>query len=336
VLFYAYVLDVDADVVQRRIVDRYLNEPGGWDQRFVAATGQVLLAFTRLQHVNSTVPEYAARGWFPEQEFAIWLLVEDRQEKTMYFYHPYMIVDNVFAMAIGREVYGFPKSIGQFVIPESAKDVDYCSVSTFGIKHYGPDSEGGLFPWIEVTRTSSRATDPMEKVWTSMVDLLKDVYIATGHRTSFGSEIRTDFNTAVAWMRGEIGMVFLKQFRDVAQLDRACYQSVNLVTAQVVGFHGAGVLAGDYEINIQDLDSHPIRADLGLPSEGSIRPTMSFWVEFDFNVAAGKSLSHPTSPESAGVAGDPASVNQTRAVIHASVAPSANPNSDADPNPVVL
>jgi hypothetical protein len=81
-------------------------------------------------------------------------------------------------------------------------------------------------------------------------------------------------------------MVFLKQFRDAGDPERACYQAIVEATATVIGFRHAGFVRGEYRLDLEHAESHPLRADLGL-GEGELRPELGFWVDYDFRVDAG-------------------------------------------------
>jgi hypothetical protein len=82
-------------------------------------------------------------------------------------------------------------------------------------------------------------------------------------------------------------MVFLKQFRDVGDPRRACYQTIVSADARVTTYRAGGVLDGPFEVQIARLDSHPIIEDLGLSGE-RIEPIFSAWVDFDFDVDEGE------------------------------------------------
>jgi hypothetical protein len=79
-------------------------------------------------------------------------------------------------------------------------------------------------------------------------------------------------------------MIFLKQIRDARQPTRACYQSIHWAEFEVTGFRGARHLRTP-ALELNDLDSMPIRRELGLPA-GSLTPIAAFWVDFDFNLSA--------------------------------------------------
>ena len=80
-----------------------------------------------------------------------------------------------------------------------------------------------------------------------------------------------------------IPMVFLKQFRDGVEPDRACFQAVQECNTTLTRFHDARVYFHRYEVEIGEFASHPIRSDFGFPA-GPLKVDVAFWVKFDFNL----------------------------------------------------
>ena len=72
------------------------------------------------------------------------------------------------------------------------------------------------------------------------------------------------FATLEDFITGTFPIIGLKQFRDIAQSDRACYQAITDAPMKIVDFHAGGLL-GEYVVNLGGLASEPIRQDLGLP-----------------------------------------------------------------------
>ena len=58
--------------------------------------------------MRSAEPPDRDKGLFTEQEFAVWVPVIE-PKLGPFWLHPYMVVDNPYAMALGRELYGFPE-----------------------------------------------------------------------------------------------------------------------------------------------------------------------------------------------------------------------------------
>ena len=80
-----------------------------------------------------------------------------------------------------------------------------------------------------------------------------------------------------------------KQFRDAADPNRACYQSVVSSPLQITKIHGGGPLLGDYWLRISRCESHQIVADLGLPGEET-KVAFGAWLEVDMLALAGTEL----------------------------------------------
>ncbi|MEM7394339.1 MAG: hypothetical protein AAF492_18530, partial [Verrucomicrobiota bacterium] len=84
-------------------------------------------------------------------------------------------------------------------------------------------------------------------------------------------------------------MVFLKQFPSVTDPDKACYQAITTVPIKMTKFHGGSMLDGNFEVNVYDYDSHPVRRDLGF-APGPLNPLLSFYTNFDFYIGNGEVL----------------------------------------------
>jgi hypothetical protein len=82
-------------------------------------------------------------------------------------------------------------------------------------------------------------------------------------------------------------MVFLKQFRDVADGHRACYQAIVEAPSRLVDLRQAGVLAGEYRVTISQYASHPILDEIGLEAQSALR---GWYVDFDFDMEIGKEV----------------------------------------------
>jgi hypothetical protein len=95
-------------------------------------------------------------------------------------------------------------------------------------------------------------------------------------------------NLYASLKEGLVPMFFLRQFRDVADPERACYQAIVEAACDITDWHGGGLL-DEHVLTINDTASHPLRRDLGLPG-GAIETGFGFWCDFDFVVGLGKEL----------------------------------------------
>ena len=288
VRMYAFMLL--GDVAQlRRMFHRYLNGPSGGAVEYEPAGPLVVLNFTTLDHVGAQIPPDAARGYFRESEVAIWTLGYDRVSEAYAAFVPYMIVDRGSAMAMGREVYGFPKQLGVLEMPGRDERPDEFALSVYGVREWGPNERFQSHRLIRIRQTDSAARMPshdfasQEHLVRRMADLARadpDLAGAAG-----GGDAAQDIDhaaRAVELLAAEtLPMVFLKQIRDARTPLLACYQAIQTADFVVTNYRGAGHLPGRYTIDIEHLVNEPIRRDLGLP-DGPLTPVGAFWVDFDF------------------------------------------------------
>jgi len=72
-------------------------------------------------------------------------------------------------------------------------------------------------------------------------------------------------------------MVFLKQFRDVADGHLACYQAIVEAPSRLVDLRQAGALASEYRVTVNQYASHPILDEIGLEAQSALPAADSPW-----------------------------------------------------------
>lgn len=288
VQFFGFAVKADKPKLQA-ICDRYLNGPAG-TRDFLAPVGHLLFVFNRLARMYAKDPPDNNRGWYSEQEAAVWMLVYDRKRHAFLWYIPYIVVDCSYAMAMGREIYGFPKEFGWFDIPDGPAAPNAMHVDAVVAKQLVPTCRAQrecLFKAQMVNGGTS--TTPFEEVGDSyqlakaLVDHLR---IADDVAPIFPP---TELRKLIA---APIPMVFLKQFRDGTHPTNACFQSIQEVPIRMTRFHGARLYWHRYEIVFDDWCSHPLRSDLGLVA-GAIPVEMAYWGLFDFEIGTCTELWRP-------------------------------------------
>ena len=83
-------------------------------------------------------------------------------------------------------------------------------------------------------------------------------------------------------------MIFLKQFRDLASPDRACYQAVVEADARPTAIRSWGADTSDWRLDWGDAASHPIAAELGFAQSCEVGGAVT--ASFDFEMNAGTVL----------------------------------------------
>ena len=169
-----FILDADKGKLQE-LCDRYLNAPLGGGRRFVPAGGFVLLACCNLASLRSTTPPYNNFGNFVEHEVAFWVMVIDKSRERLYWFIPYIFIDNTYAMAMGRELYGFPKSIGTISLPALPAQAEHFSLDTLVVKKYPPLAKGEIKRLVEVRKAVAGAYSGPVGSWPDLGGLVRKV-----------------------------------------------------------------------------------------------------------------------------------------------------------------
>lgn len=204
---------------------------------------------------------------------------------------PYMLVDNPLSLSGGREIYGYPKELGQF-IPEKDGD-DWRSaevtVKAFG-GNWGKDCHAGWVDLIHVSPYDEKAPgSAVQHRGMSAEHFLTEQLARVGHRVGRSLHLAPHIE-AVPWhavnraMKGTYRHVLLKQFRSHNKADRSSYTKV--VEAPVVmETHSIRPLS-KWTVAINQYDSHPVIEELGLQLD---KPCDSFELDMDYTIGREKS-----------------------------------------------
>ena len=191
-----------------------------------------------------------------------WLLLP---EPALYCFFPYIFVDNPWSIIAGREVIGFPKMLADFgpapfAIPASAK--------TLAITVPGTGSQLHSAEFLTITNAGSTSTSTKTHTWTLTPADLARIDPALNFINSItpqGEFLRT---------------AHLKQFRDGASSDNACYQAIIEGNFTMTNFRAKIAHAVIIEINA----FHTLKIDenLGLlGSSSNIVPLSQFSATID-------------------------------------------------------
>lgn len=294
-----FLLPADTDRLAA-LTDRLLNGPAKGAALYAPAAPFVALVCADITRAQGRDEPDRSKGWMPERDVAFWiplwagrrvgpLFVPDRLVYLM----PYVFVDNGAAVATGREVYGFPKEEGilRFAGDPGAHGF---SVDTLVIRRYGVESRAEFTRLLDAVKVSPAER---ETVWDDAASGFAALRDRLAQRL-VGGALMPPAEALVHALRGSPDMgarlVFLKQFRDVEDPERACYQAVVEAPAVMEALHG-GALLGAHRITIAEADSHPIVRDLGL-SGPVIESEMAVRISIDFTMDRGSVVNCTTPP----------------------------------------
>ena len=279
---YAFFLNADQARLEQLFLRLFAGpSAGAVDIRPVG--GEVMLSVAQLAAVNSTEPphsELSAGG--AEVEVAFWVTGREMNTDRLVLLTPYMFVDSGAAMAAGREIFGFPKQDAEIRLV-GGHPPDGVALDVLSVARFDPKTPFSVNRLLDVQRTSTRS-DLIAGFSALARSAVSSLFTHAG-RVGLLDHLRT---VGSLLLGGGLPVVFLKQFRDIGDPDRACYQAICEARIEVTDLHGMGVL-GDYAITLHDLASEAIREDLGL-APGPLTPFAATWSRYDFILHRGATL----------------------------------------------
>jgi hypothetical protein len=273
--------------------------------------GLVILSVSRIPTIKSAAPpDSEIGGGISELEAAFLTVGIDVRRRRPVVCVPYLFVDSGMAVAAGRELFGLPKQHG-FISIDGAEAPARITVDALSVERFDPAvpftphriidiAPVGTVPgpraiWRTFGEAATGLAGALGQAWhvapppiapsgglRGLLDTL------AGAVEQLADEGRVLFATLEDFVTGTFPLIGLKQFRDIAQSDRACYQAITDAPMKLMDFHGGGLL-GEYTVSLGALASEPIQDDLGLPS-GPIKPLLSAWLSYDFRLEAGVEL----------------------------------------------
>jgi hypothetical protein len=299
---FGFLLDADGDAL-RRLCDERLNQPSGGKVRYHPLAPVVLLAAAEIErvHVGMTdgrefyTPEIDVAFWVPLVAFKTVAGIEIA-ERFVWFL-PYLFVDNTWAVASGREIYGFPKETSTFTQDlqntGGADQVGLRSlvVTTAVVERFGRESPVQNLPILSIRRTDTGGGG-LTRVWSDIKEAGTEIFRmfrggGPGTLTLPGLGLVVELAKLLA--HGSYPMAFLRQFPSVADGLIASSQAIIEAQVTISNFHVGGPMPGTYEVTIGKYESHPIVRDLGLA--GSAVTAAAAWhMAFDFRMENGTVL----------------------------------------------
>lgn len=279
--YFGLAVRADHEALNHNICKRYFNDPLGEPGRFMAFR-YVIFVFNNVENACSLANEDA--GLFSYQEAAIWMLIGDKKTARLRWFQPYIFVDDPVALVTGREIYGFPKTIGSFGIPGGPTPPDRLWVRTRLVKEKKTEGSDQLL--IEARRRPQSAAHCRGCGENDFMARLLDVLrVSPEYFRKLGDvteEMAENFYNDLIKM--QLPLLFLREFRSAVNPLRAEGLVIQEAQSQIMDFYNAGIYEGSsYEVAINDAVSHPIRKDLGLDA-GILGVDLAFYMSFSFKL----------------------------------------------------
>ncbi|HEX3512366.1 MAG TPA: hypothetical protein VHT27_14850 [Solirubrobacteraceae bacterium] len=276
------------------LVERVYNVPAEGKVVYRPMFGEWLLMQSgAFKKVSSQAPGFADWGSVDEAQTSVWIPVaagriEDKKfiAERVAMCVPYILVNNPMSYAGGREIYGYPKTLGIFE-PASALGSPQV-VQAFG-GDFKATNEAGWRTLLELKLTGRDTPQP--GAWRDLGDVLETLP-RVWHELADGLPEVSVLKSILEALSGHQTLqVFLKQFRDAAVAGKACYQGVVESPIRFLKTQMRPSLA-EWKVVVNHLDSHPIDTELGLTTQTT---RLSFEGQMDFVAEPGKIVA-PANP----------------------------------------
>lgn len=286
---YGFFVKGDLAKLQATL-DGTLNQVAGGRMTFKAISPYVLLTFTRVNHADSAAPVDHAKGWITEIDIVTWIMVgamDDEGELAHIYYYPaHIFVDDAMALINGRELFGYPKYLCEYEIPQAGAEPLRCSVAAKGFQPFSPETKIAMHPLLEVNATQKTG---IEKPLHSVLDLIEEAIALFLSIPDFFNMDVAGWEDIISLLRNpRIDQIFLKQFPDSAGL-KAVYQAILAAPATIDRIHSGKLLGYEYECVLHAFDSFPLAETLGLKL-GAQQAILPYNLNFDFTAQPGEEL----------------------------------------------
>ena len=304
---YNFFIEADLRALQN-LLDRSFSDPTAKMVEYVPVGPYVSLNFVSTERLGSGAPDDRLAA-VSEREVGIWVPCRRRRGGSVVWFVPYMFVDSGTALASGREVFGYPKQLGDIVIEGPTLQPTSLRLSTLACRRFGPTATACIETVLTIRRTGISGTSvapvgELDDALASLAELAlsdearddRERLVEAVVDADLGDVLTDPFDfarTAGALVRdiddNVLTMVFLKQFRSCEDAEAACYQAIVEVPHTLTRVGSFVFLPRDCQVTFEVLDSEPIVRDLGLASP-VVTPRLGFTMELDFTVQPGRVL----------------------------------------------
>jgi hypothetical protein len=278
VVMHSFCIPADRTKLQAWL-DKTFSAPSGGAARYTVLTDRVFLSFAEIGKLFLIVPKNEAKGYTSEIDVTVWIMAlrEGDGLPAIRWIPAYLFVNSGPALVSGREVWGFPKQLGQFDFqpPTPAPGGGPRSFTMEGwvVNPYGANSPAR---WATMFEARPKAPATPTGILPTLEALAeKAAERLTGDLTSLAGRVQEALGF------GGMTMAFLKQFPDAVDPFKACYQAVVETDAQISQLRGSGLTDDHYEVRVTSFATHPYLDELGVSGDWQ-DVGQGVWIDFDF------------------------------------------------------
>ncbi len=286
---YSFMVMADMGALER-LVDRVLTRPTLGAAEFRPLAPMVMLSAGDIVNVVPLTPPYNTYGSVNEAQLAVWVPVVQvsgkgahKKAENFWMFTSYIWVDNPMSMATGREMYGWPKSMGVVHLPDAADPS--LSLQTYGLD-FAPGNQPSYRELLQLIPTpnpvaGSRTGTTVAAFARAVVDTVK-----AEHSIDLTAGLGLAVDLADDAIEMALPEIYLKQFRSIecgtdAAMQQLCDSHATIETASFQQ------LPTSYALSVKKVDSHPLAADLGIADQ---EVKVAFKIEMDFRQDVGRVL----------------------------------------------
>jgi hypothetical protein len=281
----------------QELCDTFLNQPSGGALDYRPRLPYVMLTFQSIGRLSSAAEGFQDWGYTSEREATFWIAVSDYKKhspdalcKRVELFTPFIYSDNPWAVAGGRELYGFPKQASTVLMPGGGQGAGAFEIHTLAYRTFRPDTQAQVVRLLTLERADGAPLVDQGQEWSLGDELLQQMGVL---RDELGQLFDYDYDFGAQVIeflfRPSIPMVFLKQFREVGTATGACYQALVGAAADQIDLHSIRLLLRRFRLKVESLATQPIAQALGLELDprGQLFIPGGMRVRYDFRLNEG-------------------------------------------------
>ncbi len=274
------------------LLDKTFAAPSGGKVRYVPITNYAFVVLGDMPKLYSSTVDV---GWTSEKELTIWILAgavkensRDNEIERLVLFPAYVVADDPYSLASGREALGFFKSWGELQGVESTnQSPDSLSVSVFAHKQLGDKAAHHAllsFQKIQDSLDEHLSVSSFEDISKLLLKVLRE------RDDIFHADCKLSWelfeNLFLDMWKSEFPIALLKQIRASGQ-SGAVYQAILESNSVIKKFRGFQDL-GRFKFSFESLQSYRLDETLGLQADDSGH--QGFRVLLDFQIDGGKEI----------------------------------------------
>jgi hypothetical protein len=244
--------------------------------------------------IVATTPPFSNQGGMPEIDIGFWLLVGSFDDGAIFpnkvaWVPAYLFVDSGLAVAVGREIMGYPKYFSNIVAPAGSPSTGPFVASAMVIEKFAPNAIAKQQQFLALNGSNLVAT-PLEntaappnfstEVFAKIIADASPEHLKPFVEGRYGTDfLPSPGIPATVW--------YFRQFRSADGSDDAVYQRLIEGPLTLRTLHDMKILNGVWTLEIGAFDSLPFIKDLGLGTpdkDGKLTLTTKagFWASCDY------------------------------------------------------